>query len=133
MTTEPGARLSTRVNTRRVAAGWLAVVAAAVVLGGPVPGLVAVALAGWHLVRPPSPRTLIALAAAVLAVVPAAWLAGNVDRLGLASPLVVLANRTPGTLAAVALLLLVVGVHRDTARPPAPAPPTDPAFSEDSP
>ena len=115
--------------------GWLAVVAAGRSSAAPSP------------VSPPSPsragtspghraRTVIALAAAVLAVVPAAWLAGNADRLGLASPLVVLANRTPGTLAAIGLLLLVVGVHRDTARRAAPAcvpPPTTPPASEDSP
>jgi MFS family permease len=101
----------------RVVAGWAAVAVAAAVLGGWIPGIVAVALAGWHLVRPPRPRIVLGLAAAVLALVPAAWLLGNADRLGLASPLVVLANRTPGTLAAVGLLLLVVGVYRDTARP----------------
>ena len=97
--------------------GWLAVVVAAAVLGGPVPAVTAAVLAGWHLVRPPRARTLTAAAAAVFAVVPVVWILGNADRLGLASPQVVLANRLPGTLASVGLLLLVVGVHRDTARP----------------
>jgi hypothetical protein len=105
-------------NTAPRVAGWLAVVVAAWILGGLVPGLVALLLATWHLVRPPAPRVVIGLAAAVLALVPAAWLLGNADRLGQASPLVVLGNPAPGTLAAVGVLLLVIGVHRDTARTP---------------
>ena len=105
-------------SARRRVAGWAAVALAAGAFGGPAPAFVALGLAAWHLARPPAPRVVIGLAAAVLALVPAAWLLGNADRLGQASPLVVLGNRAPGTLAAVGLLLLVVGVYRDTARAP---------------
>ena len=105
----------------RPLAGWLVVVAAAATFGGPVPAAVAVALTAWHLVRPPRARTVTATAAAVLAVVPVVWVLGNADRLGLASPQVVLGNPWPGTLASVGLLLLVVGVLRDTANTPPPA------------
>jgi hypothetical protein len=105
----------------RAVAGWVVAVAAAAAFGGPVPAAVAAGLAAWHLVRPPRARTLTVAAAAVFAVVPVMWILGNGDRLGLASPQVVLGNRLPGTLASVALLLLVVGVLRDTASTPRPA------------
>lgn len=101
----------------RPAAGWLGVVAGAAFFGGTVPAVAAVVLGAWHLVRAPRPAVVVGLSIALLAVVPALWLIGNVDRLGSASPLVVLGNRAPATVAAVALLLLVVGVHRDTRRP----------------
>lgn len=97
----------------RSAARWAAVVAAAYVLAGVPVGVAAVVLAGWHLWRPPRPTVLLAASVAVLAVVPVVWIAGNADRLGAASPQVVGGNPWPGPMAAVALLLLVVGVARD--------------------
>jgi hypothetical protein len=113
----------------RPALGWFAVAVAAWVFGGPTAGVAAVVLAGWHLARPPGPRVLLGLAVVAFGLVPAAWLVGNLDRLGLASPRVVLDNRTPSTVAVVALLLLVVGVHRDTTRPRSTG--TDPVTDPD--
>jgi arabinofuranan 3-O-arabinosyltransferase len=96
----------------RVAA-WAAVVLAAWVAGGAVLAGAAVALTAWHLVRPPAPAVLLGLATALLAVVPVAWVVGNAERLGPATADLVLANPFPGQLAAVAVLLLAVGVARD--------------------
>ena len=112
-----------RQRLARRAGRWAGVVAAAYVLAGVPVGVAAAVLAVWHLWRPPRPAVLLAAAVAGLAGVPVVWIAGNADRLGAASPQVVGGNPWPGPTAAVALLLLVVGVVRD--RQPAAAGPGD--------
>jgi hypothetical protein len=96
---------------RRVGA-WAAAVAAAGVLGGTLLAVAAAVLAGWHLVRPPAPRTLLGGAAALLAAVPVAWLAFEPNRGQGLSAQVIAGNLWPHRLAAVALLLLAVGLAR---------------------
>ena len=100
-----------RGSGRRVA-GWLAVAMLAWVLGGVGLGVAAVLVAGWHLVRAPRPRTLIAAAAGLLAAVPVVWLALRPDTSGGLSAHVVADDLWPHRLAALALLLLAVGVTR---------------------
>ena len=100
-----------RGSARRVA-GWVAVAALAWVLGGAGLGLAAVLLAGWHLLRPPRPRTLIVAAAGLLAAVPVVWLALRPDIGGGLSAHVVADDLWPHRLAGLALLLLAVGVTR---------------------
>jgi hypothetical protein len=96
----------------RAVAVWLAVAAAAWVLGGAGLGVPAVLVGLWHLVRAPRPRTLIAAAAALLAAVPVVWLALRPDiRAGLSAH-VVADDPWPHRLAALALLLLAIGVTR---------------------
>jgi arabinofuranan 3-O-arabinosyltransferase len=102
---------SGRGGVRRVA-GWVAVAVLAWVLGGAWLGVAAVLLAGWHLVRAPRPRTLILAAAALLAAVPVVWLALRPDISGGLSAHVVADDLWPHRLAALALLLLAVGVTR---------------------
>jgi len=92
---------------------WAVVAAAAYLMAGIPVGVAAAVLAVWHLWRPPRPAVLLAASVAVLALVPVVWIAGNADRLGAASPQVVSGNPWPGPMAALALLLLVVGVVRD--------------------
>ena len=97
----------------RVRAGtWVAVVLLAWALGGIGLGVAAALLGGWHLVRPPRPRTLIVAAAALLAAVPVVWLALRPDIGGGLSAHVVADDLWPHRLAALALLLLAVGVTR---------------------
>jgi hypothetical protein len=106
----------TRVPQRfRQACRWGVLVAGAYLLAGVSVGVVAAGLAGWHLWRPPRPAVLLVAAITALAVVPVVWIAGNGDRLGAASAQLVTGNPWPGRLAAVGLLLLVVGVARDVA------------------
>ena len=100
-----------RGSVRRVA-GWVAVAALAWVLGGLGLGLAAVLLAGWHLLRPPRPRTLIVAAAGLLVAVPVVWLALRPDIGGGLSAHVIADDLWPHRLAALALLLLAVGVTR---------------------
>jgi len=92
---------------------WVVGVAAVWGLAGPAAGLGWIVVAGWHLVRTPAPRRLLAVSATLFALVPVLWVAGNGDRLGEFSVDLVLANRAPGTAAALALALLVTGVWRD--------------------
>jgi hypothetical protein len=72
----------------------------------------AVLLAGWHLVRAPRPRLLIAGAAAVLAAVPVVWLVLRPDTGNRITARIVLDDPWPGRLAALGLLLLAIGVLR---------------------
>jgi hypothetical protein len=81
-------------------------------VGGVGLGVAAVLLAGWHLLRAPRPRTLIVAAAGLLAVVPLVWLALRPDIGGGLSAHVVADDLWPHRLAAVALMLLAVGVTR---------------------
>ncbi len=95
----------------RAVAGWAAATALAWLLGGPLLAAAAVAVAGWHLVRPPGPRTVIAAGAVLLAAVPVAWLAARPE-LPVLTARVVADNPWPHRLAAVGLLLLAAGVLR---------------------
>ena len=92
--------------------GWVGVAVLAWVLGGVALGAAAVLVAVWHLVRAPRPRTLIAAAAALLAAVPVVWLALRPDTSAGLSAHVVADDLWPHRLAALALLLLAVGVTR---------------------
>jgi hypothetical protein len=74
--------------------------------------VVAAVLAGWHLVRRPTPRTVLLLAVLVLAAVPVTWLALRPDLGGLVTAGIVAGNLWPHRLAAAGLLLLAVGVTR---------------------
>jgi hypothetical protein len=76
----------------------------------------AVAVAAWHAVRPPAPRTVIAAAAAALVAVPVTWLAFRPDLAHL-SARIVADDRWPHRLAALGLLLLAVGVARAESQP----------------
>jgi arabinofuranan 3-O-arabinosyltransferase len=96
----------------RAVGAWLAVVVAAGLLGGLGLAAAAVVLAGWHLVRPPAPRTLLRTAAALLAAVPLVWLALRPDTSAGLSARVVADDQWPHRLATLALLLLAVGVTR---------------------
>jgi hypothetical protein len=96
----------------RAVLGWAAVTLLAWLLAGPWLAGPAALLAGWHLVRAPRPRLLIAGAAAVLAAVPVVWLVLRPDTGGQINARIVLDDPWPGRLAALGLLLLVVGVLR---------------------
>jgi arabinofuranan 3-O-arabinosyltransferase len=96
----------------RAAAGWGAVVVLAAILGGLWLGLAAVLLGAWHLVRAPRPRTLLATAAVLLAVVPVVWLALKPDTSAGLSAHVVADDLWPHRLTALALLLLAVAATR---------------------
>jgi len=85
---------------------------AAWVLGGVGLGVAAGLVGVWHLVRPPRPRALIATAAALLAAVPVVWLVLRPDTSAGLSAHVVADDLWPHRLAALALLLLAVGVTR---------------------
>jgi hypothetical protein len=81
-------------------ASWLGAVAAAVAS--------AVVLA-----RLASPRRVILASVVLLAVTPIVWILGNHGRFGEVTFAVVTANRWPGRVAAVALVVLAVGVVWD--------------------
>lgn len=105
--------LSTRrrqLSPRGRAPTWLAVVAVAWVLGGPVVGAAAVVLAAWHGWRPPPARRLLQLAVVLLALTPVAFLVGNATRWGEVSAYLVWHNQWPHWLAGCSLLLLSIGV-----------------------
>jgi len=107
------ARLGRRVPTpARAALGWAAVVLLAWVVGGLWLAGPAALLAGWHLLRPPRPRLLIAGAVAVLAAVPVVWLVLRPDTGDRITAGIVLDDPWPGRLAALGLLLLTIGVVR---------------------
>jgi hypothetical protein len=84
----------------------------AAILGGLWLGLAAVLLGAWHLVRAPRPRTLLATAAVLLAVVPVVWLALKPDTSAGLSAHVVADDLWPHRLTALALLLLAVAATR---------------------
>jgi arabinofuranan 3-O-arabinosyltransferase len=96
----------------RAVAAWVGVALTAWVLGGLGIGLAAGLVGVWQLVRPPRPRTLIVAAMALLAAVPVVWLALRPDTSGGLSAHVVADDLWPHRLAALALLLLAVGVTR---------------------
>jgi hypothetical protein len=102
-------------GARRVA-GWALAVGVVWAVAGPLVGVAWCAVAGWHLVRPPSPRVLTAASVWLFALVPVLWVVGNRGRLGQVSTQLVLADRAPGLVAATALALLVTGVWRDVVR-----------------
>jgi len=80
------------------------------------PGAVAGAgLALWHLLAPPPPRALLVGAAALLGLVPVAWLAAGIPAGAALNPGLVGRRPAAAWLAAAALVLLVIGVVRDVA------------------
>jgi len=81
-------------------ASWAGAVAAGLASGVVLAGLV-------------SPRRVIAASAVLLVLTPIAWIAGNHARLGEVTFALVTANRWPGRIAAVALVVLAVGVVWD--------------------
>jgi len=101
-----------RPSRGRAVVAWVAVAVAAWVLGGVGLGVAAGLVGGWHLVRPPRPRALIAAAGALLAAVPVVWLVLRPDTSAGLSAHVVADDLWPHRLAALALLLLAVGVTR---------------------
>jgi len=113
----PGVRPSRTVGSARGGrvrdlAPWIGAVVLAWVLGGLPLAAVMAAVAAWHRLRRPAPRTVIGAAAAVLAAVPVAWLALRPDLGGVLTARVVADNLWPHRLAAAGLLLLGVGVVR---------------------
>ncbi len=113
-----GRRPPTVPAVLRLLLGWAAVAVLAWMLGGVWLAAPAALLAGWHLVRPPSPRRLVAAAVVVLAAVPVVWLILRPDTGGRITARIVLDDPWPGRLAAFGLLLLVLGVLRaDRAAP----------------
>lgn len=99
---------------------WLAVVASAWVLGGPVVGTAAVGLVAWHVWRAPPPLRLLQMAVWLTILTPVAFMLGNVVRWGTISPYLVGHNQWPHWLTGCALLLLCVGVWRQDSRPRLP-------------
>ncbi len=99
---------------------WAGVVLAAWLLGGLPVGAVALVLALWHLWRAPDPRRLIQLSVVLLVLCPVTFVVGNASRWGVITPDLVLQNEWPHWLAAVALLLLFVGVWREDRAPATP-------------
>ena len=81
-------------------ASWVGAVAAGLASGVVLAGLV-------------SARRLITASAVLLALTPVVWILGNHGRLGEVTFALVTANRWPGRLAAVALVVLAVGVVWD--------------------
>lgn len=115
---QPSARRARRAELRvrrRVPpwARWLVVALGCGVVAG-LPGLVIGAAVGaWHVVAAPSPRTLLRLSGATMALAPVAWVVGNLSRWGEIGPQLVLGNPAPSLLVVAALILLVVGSWRD--------------------
>jgi hypothetical protein len=72
----------------------------------------ALLLAFWQLVRPARPQSLIAAAVVVLLAVPVVWLVLRPGTGGRITATIVLGDPWPGRLAALGLLLLLVGVLR---------------------
>ena len=93
--------------------GWSVVVTLASLCGGVVVGSVALALALWHVWRPPPARQLLTGAVALLVLTPAAFIVGNSSRWGSTSATLVWHNQWPHWLAGCAVLLLCVGVWRE--------------------
>jgi len=100
------------VVAARTTLGWLGAVALGWLAGGLLLAGVAVAVAGWHLLLRPAPRTVLLGGLAVLVAVPVAWLVFQPSLGGLVTASIVRDNPWPHRLAAVGLLLLVVGVVR---------------------
>ena len=117
--TVPGPR-----RKRRLLRRWVLAVGSAALLGGPVLGMVALALALLDLVGRPSARSLGATGILLAGTVPLAWFVSNRTRFGRVGFDLVENVRVPHLLAAVALLLVVVATVRDVADP---SPRTDPS------
>jgi arabinofuranan 3-O-arabinosyltransferase len=114
-------------------AGWLVVVGLAWVFGGLPVAAVAVAVAGWHLARPPRPKLLLLGGTLALVSVPVLWLALRPDVNRPLTARIVQDDRWPHWLAAVGLLLLVLGAaraERAPRRPADPGPPPRPSGPE---
>jgi arabinofuranan 3-O-arabinosyltransferase len=106
-------RVSTRPGSRMVSAlGWLLLVGVGWVFGGLSLALAALGLGGWHLLRPPAPRVVVLAGVAVLVSVPIVWLALRPSLDGLITAHIVLDDQWPNRLAAIALLLILVGAFR---------------------
>jgi hypothetical protein len=82
-------------------------------VGGARGLLLAAAVVVWDIVRPPTPRQLLAVAAALLALVPCVILAGGLPSARTISPLLIASDLTPHLLAGAGLALLVLGIVRD--------------------
>jgi len=109
----PARRTGHRVA--RAVVGWLAAVALGWLVGGVLLAGVAVVLAGWHLAHRPVPGTVLLAGVAALVAVPVSWLVFEPDSGGPLTARIVQDNPWPHRLAAIGLLLLVVGVVRATA------------------
>lgn len=91
---------------------WAGAVLLAWAVGGIWLAVPALLLAFWQLVRPARPQSLIAAAVVVLLAVPVVWLVLRPDTGGRITATIVLGDPWPGRLAALGLLLLLVGVLR---------------------
>lgn len=101
-------------DRRRRGVGWAAAVVLCFVLGGAWLGVAGAVLAVLHLrSRPPQPRSLMLAAAGLLAAVPVVFILANSSDWGTISPNLVVLHPWPHRVAALALLLLVVGVVQD--------------------
>jgi arabinofuranan 3-O-arabinosyltransferase len=99
-----------------VVAGWVLATIGSYVLGGAWLAVPCAALAVCCLTRrPPSGRTLLLAAAAVMASVPVIFLVSTTSMWGQVTAALIVGHPWPHRAAAMALLLLVVGVLRDEA------------------
>ncbi|HEX6920267.1 MAG TPA: alpha-(1-_3)-arabinofuranosyltransferase family protein, partial [Actinomycetes bacterium] len=107
-------RASGSSGRRRRIALWSAAVVLCAVLGGVWIGAAGAVLAVLHIVgRAPRPRTLMLAAAGLLAAVPVLFIVASGSDWGVVSANLVVRHPWPHRVAALALLLLVVGVVQD--------------------
>jgi hypothetical protein len=97
---------------RRAAEGVLVAVVCGLCGGVPL-AVVGIGLGVAHVTGRPGGRRLLAVAIALLVLVPVAWIAGNRDIWGQITPALVVDTPWPAWLAAAALACLVVGVVED--------------------
>lgn len=122
----PGVRIVRRGRVAVAASvlGWLVLVGLGWLFGGLPLGVAAAVLAAWHLLRPPPPRLVLLLGVAGLAAVPVVWLALRPDLNRPLTAHIVQDDLWPHRLAAIGLLLVLVGAARaERARPVAGADP----------
>ncbi|HVQ96755.1 MAG TPA: alpha-(1-_3)-arabinofuranosyltransferase family protein [Mycobacteriales bacterium] len=107
-------RLPVRAGRGRAAAvaGWVLLVGLGWLFGGLVLGAAVLVLAGWHLLRPPRPRLLLLAGVAVLAAVPIVWLVLRPDLNRPLTARLILDDLWPHRLAAIGLLLVLLGAAR---------------------
>ncbi|MEN3362013.1 MAG: arabinofuranan 3-O-arabinosyltransferase [Mycobacteriales bacterium] len=101
-----------RARLVAAAAGWALVVGLGWLFGGVVLASAALALAAWHLLRPPRPRVLLVAGTGLLAAVPVVWLVLRPDLNRPLTAHVVQDDLWPHRLAAIGLLLVLVGAAR---------------------